>query len=269
MAEIRIAETDIEDADAQTLIAELNAVLTEITGDDGTAHFSSADVQTAGSVFLVAYLDGVPYGCGAIRPVSERVAEVKRVYARKNTCGIGRRIVLKLEEKAGLLGYGKLVLETRVQNKHAIDFYSQLGFRRCAAYGKYVGNSNAYCFEKRLRFPVHGGYEMNEQVKAYLAQYPDAVVDLFHTVRQTIFESVSCEPEERLWAKIPSYYVGESFVRLIPFKDHLNIEAQAAARYKEELAGYKFTPKGMVQIYLKQDIPHETLKRIFAETLAG
>ncbi len=70
-----------------------------------------------------------------------------------------------------------------------------------------------------------------------------------------------------MWAKIPSYYVDESFVRLISFKDHINIEARAAIQHKEELVGYKFTPKGMVQIYLKQDIPYEVLKQIFAETL--
>lgn len=77
---------------------------------------------------------------------------------------------------------------------------------------------------------------------------------------------VSCELEEGLWAKFPSYYAGKSFVRLIPFKDHINIEA-AVISYKEELADYKITPKGMLQIYLKQDIPSEILKRIFAETL--
>ena len=30
--------------------------------------------------------------------------------------------------------------------------------------------------------------------------------------------------------------------------------------------GYKITPKGMLQIYLKQDIPSEVLKQIFLET---
>lgn len=50
-----------------------------------------------------------------------------------------------------------------------------------------------------------------------------------------IFDSVSCELEEVLWAKLPSYYVGKSFVRLIPFKDHINIEAQAAVFHKEKI----------------------------------
>lgn len=109
---------------------------------------------------------------------------------------------------------------------------------------------------------------MNEQVKDYLDKYPGEIIDMYNNLRKMIFDSVSCEIEEKLWAKLPSYYVGEAFVRLIPFKDHINVEAQAVLRYKEELACYKITPKGMLQIYLKQDIPSELLKQIFAETLA-
>ncbi|MGN0426955.1 MAG: DUF1801 domain-containing protein [Agathobacter sp.] len=110
---------------------------------------------------------------------------------------------------------------------------------------------------------------MNEQVKDYIDKYPSGIIDMYINLRKMIFDSVSCEIEEKLWAKLPSYYVGESFVRLIPFKDHINIEARAAIQHKEELEEYKFTPKGMVQIYLKQDIPYEVLKQIFAETLEG
>ena len=108
---------------------------------------------------------------------------------------------------------------------------------------------------------------MNEQVKDYIDKYPGEIIDLYNHLRQMIFDSASCEPEETLWAKLPSYYVGEAFVRLIPFKDHINIEAQALIQHREELAGYKITPKGMLQIHLKQDVPYEALKQIFTETL--
>ena len=108
---------------------------------------------------------------------------------------------------------------------------------------------------------------MNEQVKKYIDTFPSKIIELYNNLRQLVFESVSCEPEETMWAKLPSYYVDESFVRLIPFKDHINVEAQAVMQHKEELAGYKITPKGMVQIYLKQEIPCEVLKQIFVETL--
>lgn len=72
-----------------------------------------------------------------------------------------------------------------------------------------------------------------------------------------------------MWAKLPSYYAGERFVRLIPFKEHINIEAQAILLHKEELAGYKITPKGMLQIYVNQNVPKDILAQIFAETLGG
>ena len=108
---------------------------------------------------------------------------------------------------------------------------------------------------------------MDEQVKDYLDKYPREIIDMFNNLREIIFGSVSSKPTETLWAKLPSYYVGEAFVRLIPFKDHINVEAQAILQHKEKLAGYKITPKGMLQIYLKQEIPFEILKQIFAESL--
>ena len=108
---------------------------------------------------------------------------------------------------------------------------------------------------------------MNTHVKEYIEKYPSEIVDLFNRLRQLICDSISSEPEEMLWAQLPSYYVGERFVRLIPFKDHINIEALAAIQHKEELSGYKVTPKGMLQIFVYQQIPTEALMRIFAETL--
>ena len=61
--------------------------------------------------------------------------------------------------------------------------------------------------------------------------------------------------------------IGGVFVRLIPFKDHINIEANAISEYKDVLSGYKVTPKGMLQIFLKQELPIDVLKQIFAKTL--
>ena len=108
---------------------------------------------------------------------------------------------------------------------------------------------------------------MNEQVREYIDKYPSEIVDMYNNIRQIIFDSVSSEPEETLWAKLPSYYVGETFVRLIPFKDHINIEANAISEYKDVLLGYKVTPKGMLQVFLKQELPIDVFKQIFAKTL--
>jgi len=108
---------------------------------------------------------------------------------------------------------------------------------------------------------------MNGQIKEYIDKYPNDIVDMYIVLRKLIFDSVSSEPQETMWAKLPTYYVGESFVRLIPFKDHINIEAKAVSVNKKMLSGYKVTPKGMLQIFLKQDIPADVLRKIFIETL--
>lgn len=108
---------------------------------------------------------------------------------------------------------------------------------------------------------------MNEQIKTYLEKYPQEIVDMFTALRQLIYDSVSVSLEETMWAKLPSYYNGDKVVRLIPFKDHINVEASAVIQHKDELSDYKITPKGMLQIYIEQNIPRDVLLRIFAETL--
>lgn len=108
---------------------------------------------------------------------------------------------------------------------------------------------------------------MNEQIKTYLEKYPQEIADMFTALRQLMYDSVNIVPDETMWAKLPSYYNGEKIVRLIPFKDHINIEASAVIQYKDKLADYKITPKGMLQIYVKQNIPNDVLLQVFAETL--
>ena len=110
---------------------------------------------------------------------------------------------------------------------------------------------------------------MNEQVKEYIGKYPSEIIEMFYSLRQMIFDSAPCEPEETMWAKMPSFYVGKNFVRLIPFKDHINIEAQAIIEHREELLGYKISPKGMLQIFANQQIPREVLMRVLKETLTS
>lgn len=110
---------------------------------------------------------------------------------------------------------------------------------------------------------------MSEDIREYINKYGSEVQNLFIEVRELIIHSVPGEIEEKLWAKLPSYYFGNRFVRIIPFKDHINIVAEAIIEYKTQLVQYKLTPKGILQIYLNQDIPKNVLATIFRETLKG
>ncbi len=108
---------------------------------------------------------------------------------------------------------------------------------------------------------------MDEQVRQYVEQYPSGIADMYQALRTLILDSAPAPLQEKLWARLPSYYAGEAFVRLIPFKDHINIEASAAAAHRQALTGYKMTPKGMLQIFLGQEIPADALRQIFEDTL--
>ena len=110
---------------------------------------------------------------------------------------------------------------------------------------------------------------MDKQIEELLGKYSDEIKNLYNNLRQIVYDSAKGELTESLWARLPSYYLGDRFVRLIPFKDHINVEAVAVIHHKDELLRYKITPKGMLQIYVDQDVPFDALKRIFEETLRG
>ncbi len=108
---------------------------------------------------------------------------------------------------------------------------------------------------------------MKDHIKNYLDNFEDETKQRFSIIHELIYESAVGNVKEKLWAKIPSYYVEDNFVRIIPFKDHINIEAKAVLSHRNELTEYKITPKGMLQIYHKQQVPSESLKVIFKESL--
>ncbi|WMJ87168.1 DUF1801 domain-containing protein [Anaerocolumna sp. MB42-C2] len=108
---------------------------------------------------------------------------------------------------------------------------------------------------------------MIKDIKSYIEKFESRTKDRFYDLNKLIYDSTSQIITEKLWAKLPSYYVGNNFVRIIPFKDHINIEANAVISHKDDLGDYKITPKGMLQIFHNQLIPDEILKVVFKESL--
>ncbi|MBE0601931.1 MAG: GNAT family N-acetyltransferase [Firmicutes bacterium] len=147
---IEIKEASVHSRDAQALLRELSGALQHITGASGEQSFALGDLKDPRAVFVIAYADGIACGCGALRPYSPDAAEIKRVYARPNTSGVGTAIVKALEAKAKALGYARLLLETRKVNTTAVAFYQKLGYAVCSNFGKYVGRDEAVCMEKPL-----------------------------------------------------------------------------------------------------------------------
>jgi GNAT superfamily N-acetyltransferase len=148
---IRVVAEDAAAPDSLLLMAELSAVLAAITGDSGTSSFAAQDVQGARARFLVARdAAGRALGCGALRPLEQGVAELKRMYARPGMAGIGSAILAALESEAATLGYRALWLSTRRVNGRAVAFYERRGYARIPNYGSYAVKPESVCFEKTL-----------------------------------------------------------------------------------------------------------------------
>ena len=107
---------------------------------------------------------------------------------------------------------------------------------------------------------------MLQEIEQYLEKYPQEIVLLFLKIREVVFSIEENSIEEKMWAKLPSYYCGEKFVRIIPFKDHINIEAEGLSRHACEFEGCKYTTKGMLQIQVNQIINFDVLKTVFTDT---
>lgn len=104
-------------------------------------------------------------------------------------------------------------------------------------------------------------------VLQHMGKYDTETQALFMELRGLILACADETAEERMWAGLPSYYVEKRFVRLLPFRGYVNIEASALANYAGALTEYKFTPKGMMKVQTGQQIPADILKTVFAETL--
>lgn len=137
--------------DAIPLIDALSADLAARFGSDGRGGLAGWDAVADRSLFALARLDGVPVGCGAVRPWEDgEVAEIKRMYAVPGSTGVGAAILSFLEDGARRLGYRRLLLETRWANDRAVSFYRRHGYRLVPNYGSYQGRAESACFGKIL-----------------------------------------------------------------------------------------------------------------------
>ncbi|MEM6160957.1 GNAT family N-acetyltransferase [Erwinia sp. P6884] len=137
--------------ESQALIEQLSAELAGITGDNGKRHFDSAEMRSGRALWVVARdKNGAAIGCGGLRPLSQEIAELKRMFSVRSLPGIGTALVNFLENSARALGYSEIWLETRRINIGAVAFYQKQGYREIANYGPYVGWEEAICFCKKL-----------------------------------------------------------------------------------------------------------------------
>ncbi len=88
-----------------------------------------------GTVILASH-DGTPCGCVAVRKIDARACEMKRLYVRPVTrgLGVGQELVRRILEDARGRGYAVMRLDTLVTMKSAVALYRGFGFREIAPY---------------------------------------------------------------------------------------------------------------------------------------
>jgi GNAT superfamily N-acetyltransferase len=147
-SQIEVKQSNPTTQEAVNLLAELSVTLEQITGCSGSQSFENSDVALPRAIFLVAFQHGNAVGCGALRFLSEETCEIKRMYAKAPSKGVGTAILLELEKYAANFGYKRICLETRVQNRRAVSFYLKNSYLVCENFGRYLGRSECVCFEK-------------------------------------------------------------------------------------------------------------------------
>lgn len=138
--------------DLQELIAKLDDYLSTLYPAEGIFGLDLADPKVNETLFVVAYHDGQPVGCGAIRPLDAESVEIKRFFVDVpyRNRGVASRILLFLEEQAKTQGYRFSRLETGEPQKESVHFYKKLGYAQIEPFGEYIGCEYSLCFEKSL-----------------------------------------------------------------------------------------------------------------------
>lgn len=106
----------------------------------------------ARGIYLIAHVDTLAVGMGALRPLGELSAEVRRLYVLPShrRLGVARLILVELERRALQFGYRVLRLETGDRQLAARRLYEACGFRQIDAFAPYTGDPTSVCYEKSL-----------------------------------------------------------------------------------------------------------------------
>lgn len=153
---VRIEAADLDEPQAEQLISELNAELTERYPEEGANHFrlDPADVAPDRGVFLLAVDDatGEAIGCGAVRMLEPGTAEIKRMYVRPAARGrgVGTALLGALEAEAGALFADRMVLETGDRQDEALALYLRAGYSAIPCFGEYANSPLSLCMERML-----------------------------------------------------------------------------------------------------------------------
>ncbi|WP_210593883.1 helix-turn-helix domain-containing GNAT family N-acetyltransferase [Streptomyces sp. GESEQ-35] len=109
------------------------------------------EVSGDAGAFFVAYEEGRPVGCGALRRLEPGVGEIRHVWVHPDArrLGLARRILDALERESRRRAFDVVRLDTHAALTEAQAMYRACGYTEIPAYVDHVYAS--HWFEKRLR----------------------------------------------------------------------------------------------------------------------
>ena len=124
--------------------------------DRGLVEHPSDDLRAPDGLFLVAQQGPTVLGCAGLRFLGEGVGEVTRVYVAPPARGkgLGRRLMLRLEQLARERRVQTLRLDTRSDLVEARAMYASLGYVEVPAFNK--GPFAQHWFSKTLPEGLRG-----------------------------------------------------------------------------------------------------------------
>lgn len=150
---MNVIYTNGENKDFILLCRMLDESIDEIVGDNTRINLYAQYnlLNHIHDVFL-CYDNDIPVACASYKNYDEGVAEVKRVFVRKDYRGRGlsKLLMEQLEAKAKEQGYKSLILETGKPLEAAFGLYSKLGFRVTENYGQYKDMPLSICMIKDI-----------------------------------------------------------------------------------------------------------------------
>lgn len=110
----------------------------------------SDDLAPPDGLFLVARRRSEPIGCVGLRLLPGSIAELKRLFVAPAArgCGLGSRLVGRIEQLALEHGRTTMRLDTRSDLVEARSLYASLGYREVPAFN--TGRYAEHWFEKTL-----------------------------------------------------------------------------------------------------------------------
>lgn len=150
---IRLVRTDSKNVDFVNLVEKLDADLGERDGDEHAFYDQFNSIDTI-KYAVVAYINEIALGCGAIKEQDAHCMEVKRMYVPPEARGkgIATKVLQELEKWTVEMNYTNCVLETGKRQPEAIALYKKNGYQVTPNYGQYIGVENSVCFKKNVSF---------------------------------------------------------------------------------------------------------------------